>query len=119
MKHSLLSAAALVSLLAAAVPPAQAQLTEDADTAQQACINAVAPIVFKLSEDDINNGMADVLTSVCLVGYEVSQAGDEQTNADNLERFNSNLADPRASLTDALQLKNAYLLGYNLGMTRG
>lgn len=117
MKKALITTA-FCCFLSGMFTPALALVTENTDNSQVACSEVVEPITQELTEAQIQRGLGDALINVCMVGYDVAQTGDDQTNADNLNTFNRNIADPKADLVETEHLKDAYILGFNLGVPR-
>ncbi|HAU6297995.1 TPA: hypothetical protein JD836_14900 [Citrobacter freundii] len=107
--------------LAALVALNQAHASElvSTDNVVLLCAESTESVISELNDTQVAQGMVDTVIQVCATGYQVGQAGDEATNADNIGAFNANIADPKADLNDAQRLKAAYIIGFNLGVLRG
>ncbi|MEB2478148.1 hypothetical protein QMM96_22220 [Citrobacter freundii] len=102
-----------------AVKQAHASELVSTDNIALLCIESTESVVSELTDKQVADGMIDTVIQVCATGYQVGQADDEITNADNLGAFNANLADPKADLNATQRLKDAYIIGFNLGVSRG
>lgn len=112
---ALISLFALAALGVSVLQPVYA----DGENIHLFCAEMTEPLASSLTAKQVEEGLVDSLTNVCMIGYQVGVSGDFDTNTENLAAFNTNIADPTADTSAMVSMKDAYKLGYQMGVNHG